>query len=51
MCFVWKLNNCIVCNKYNWSSDNRCNKCRHTLYDCSFVIENGLNFNRHKYLR
>lgn len=40
MCFFWKLNNCIICNKYNWNIDNMCNKCKHNLYDCSNTIEN-----------
>ena len=51
MCFVWKLNNCIICKKYNWSTANTCNKCRHNLHHWNFTNENNLFYNRYKYLR
>lgn len=52
MCFNWKLNSCIICKRYMWSSINVCNKCRYIIYDYTFHNKNSFtDFNEYKNLR
>ena len=52
MCFTWKLNSCIMCKRYNWSSTNVCNKCSYMLYDYTFHSKNSFtDFSEYQNLR